>query len=211
MIICEGSQTEPLYFNAIRQALRLPTVNVQVLPSKIGTEPSQVVQYAQQVFENGIKESGIEARAFDRIYAVFDRDSHLTYVDARQQAQALDRKLKNNLGSKVTFQTIVSVPCFELWLLLHFKAVSTPAIDRKRVLKCLKKHFPDYAKGCSDIYQKTQDRLQCAIEHAKTLALPAKDATWPYTNVHELVEVLRQLKERIKKNLMPFRCYLPTT
>jgi len=42
LIVSEGSKTEPQYFNEIRNALRLPTANVCVMPSDYGTSPDQV-------------------------------------------------------------------------------------------------------------------------------------------------------------------------
>jgi hypothetical protein len=53
LIVSEGSKTEPNYFEEIRTAYRLQTTNVAVQPSKSGTEPIQVVQYAKELFENG--------------------------------------------------------------------------------------------------------------------------------------------------------------
>lgn len=50
LIVCEGSKTEPNYLNEIRQDLRLPTANVLVLPSEIGTDPLKVVIYAERLF-----------------------------------------------------------------------------------------------------------------------------------------------------------------
>jgi hypothetical protein len=47
LIVCEGAKTEPLYLGEIRQALRLPTANVQVQPAAYGTEPLHVVNYAE--------------------------------------------------------------------------------------------------------------------------------------------------------------------
>jgi hypothetical protein len=37
LIVSEGSKTEPLYFDEIRQYFRLHTANVQVRPSGFGT------------------------------------------------------------------------------------------------------------------------------------------------------------------------------
>ena len=50
LIVSEGSKTEPHYFREIRVAHKLHTANVQVRPSELGTEPTQVVQYARDLF-----------------------------------------------------------------------------------------------------------------------------------------------------------------
>jgi hypothetical protein len=120
LIVSEGSKTEPLYFKEIRNAYRLHTANVEVQPSKLGTAPKQVVQYARDLFELGDANKGIRPRAFEQVYAVFDRDDHLSYFDALNMAQALDGKLKNDNKQTVKFSAIASIPSFELWLSRRF-------------------------------------------------------------------------------------------
>lgn len=88
LIVSEGSRTEPNYFWEIRVAHRLHTANVAVQPSDLGTEPIQVVQYAKALFENGDLRRQIQPRAFEQVYAVFDRDDHRTYFDALQFAES---------------------------------------------------------------------------------------------------------------------------
>ena len=50
LIVSEGSRTEPNYFLEIRATHRLHTANVVVRPGELGTAPTQVVQYAQELF-----------------------------------------------------------------------------------------------------------------------------------------------------------------
>ena len=126
LIVSEGSKTEPNYFNEIRAAYRLHTANVQVRASQLGTAPIQVVQYARQLFEVGDRHKNIQPRAFEQVYAVFDRDDHDSYFNALRLAESLDGKLKNDLKSLVAFKAIASVPSFELWLLLHFDNILAP-------------------------------------------------------------------------------------
>lgn len=70
LIVCEGEKTEPQYLNDIRDELRLSTANVQVCQGASGTEPSQMVEYAEDLFLNGDLARGIEACAFDRVVDV---------------------------------------------------------------------------------------------------------------------------------------------
>lgn len=137
LIVCEGEKTEPQYFGEIRQEHRLATANVQVWPSALGTQPLQVVDYAELLFREGDRSKGILPKAFDHVYAVFDRDDHATYHQALAKADSLRDKLKNDSGEVVTFQAIASVPCFELWLLLHFEDIHAP-IHRDEVYARLK-------------------------------------------------------------------------
>lgn len=141
LIVSEGSKTEPNYFREIRAAHRLNTANVEVQPSQLGTEPIQVVQYAKALFEAGDRHKQIQPRAFERVYAVFDRDDHLTYFDALKFAESLDGKLRNDAKQLVSFMAITSVPSFELWLLLHYEDIQAP-IHRDEVMHRLKHTFP---------------------------------------------------------------------
>ena len=146
LIVCEGAKTEPLYLNEIRQQLRLPSANVQALPAGDGTEPLRIVEYAEVIFTRGRRELGIHARSFDRVAAVFDRDEHRTYHDALAKAAALNQRLVNDHKVKVPFEAVASVPCFELWLLLHFEDVRAP-LRRNDALQRLRAHLPGYAKA----------------------------------------------------------------
>lgn len=194
LIVSEGSKTEPNYFREIRVAHRLHTANVVVRPSQLGTDPIQVVQYAQALFENGDRHKRIQCRAFEQIYAVFDRDDHGSYFDALNLAKSLDGKLKNDAKLPVSFKAIASVPNFELWLLLHYEDIQAP-IHRDEVLHRLKQHLPNYEKGAGGAFAATQNRLEIAIQRAQLLAnrFSAYDDPEPYTDIADLVTLLTKL------------------
>jgi len=78
LIVTEGSKTEPHYLADIRTDYRLHTANVQLCPSQFGTTPLQVVEFAEHLFAKGDPAQDIPPRAFEQIYAVFDRDAHFT-------------------------------------------------------------------------------------------------------------------------------------
>ena len=155
LIVSEGSKTEPNYFREIRSAYRLHTASVEVQPSDFGTAPIQVVKYAQALFENGDRHKNIQQRAFERVYAVFDRDDHVSYFDALNLAASLNGKLKNDIKQTVVFRAIASVPSFELWLLLHFEDIQTP-LHRDDVMRRLKLHILGYDKGVGNAFSVTR-------------------------------------------------------
>ena len=169
LIVSEGSKTEPLYFKEIRAAHRLHTANVEVQPSELGTEPIQVVQYARDLFENGDAHKRIRPRAFEQVYAVFDRDDHRTYFDALKLAAALDGKMRNDAKQAVVFRAIASIPSFELWLLLHYEDIQHP-LHRDEVMRRLKIHIPEYGKGSRGSFAATRHNLTIAAQRAVRLA-----------------------------------------
>lgn len=196
LIVCEGEKTEPNYFNEIRDEFRLTVANVQACQGAFGTQPLRVVEYAEYLFQNGNREKEIQARAFDCVYAVFDRDDHSNYHDALAKSKALSGKLKNDSGMRIPFNSIPSVPCFELWLLLHFEEVLAP-IHRDDVYGHLKRFLPDYDKGQEGHWASTKHFLDIASERARerSTRTTAYDGTEPYTDVHELVSRLMHLKD----------------
>lgn len=196
LIVCEGEKTEPNYFGEICQEYRLATANVQVWPSALGTQPLQVVNYAELLFRDGDRSKGIRPKAFDHVYAVFDRDDHTTYHQALAKADSLRDKLRNDSGAVVAFQAIASAPCFELWLLLHFEDIHAP-IHRDEVYARLKRYLPDYDKGRSGYWAATQDRFEQAVARAenRAAATTAHDGNEPYTSVHKLILSLAHLKD----------------
>ena len=196
LIVSEGSKTEPNYFTEIRKAYRLHTANVAVRPSELGTAPIQVVQYAKALFEKGDRHRGIQARAFEQVFAVFDRDDHLSYSDALDLAKSLDGKLKNDARQAIRFRAIASVPSFELWLLLHYEDVCSP-LHRDEVVRRLRRYIPGYEKGASNAFAITRDVLSVATQRAEALAgrFTAHSAPEPFTAIVDLVGVLTGLRK----------------
>jgi hypothetical protein len=195
LIVSEGSKTEPNYFNEIRRKLRLPTANIEVQPSELGTDPIQVVKYAKELFESGDRHKRIQSRAFEQVYAVFDRDDHRTYFDALLLAESFNGKLRNDNKQPISFKAIASVPSFELWLLLHYENIQAP-IHRDEVMRRLKTHIIGYEKGAGGSFSTTCKHLELATQRAQALAskFSAHSAPEPYTAIAELVKVLFSLK-----------------
>ena len=183
LIVCEGKKTEPLYFHAIKRELRRANAHLVILHAGY-SEPRQIVDAALEKFR--------ETRQFDRVYAVFDRDAHRTYHDALKVAASLDGKELNDLDEPVPFAAIASVPCFELWLLLHFDDVQAP-LDRKDAFRRVRGHVPAYDKSYEHAYRDTQSTLATATQRAVRLRTRFKAASGvdPFTAVDVIVKMLK--------------------
>lgn len=170
LIVCEGAKTEVNYFQAMRRELRIPVADIHIVHSPSGTEPIQIVESAEQLFR--------ASKAFDRVFAVFDRDDHLTYNNALAKAAALDNRLKNDNDKVVQFKAIPSVPNFELWILLHFREVLA-FMPRADVYAELRKaiHYPGYAKNSLTVYSDTKASIPLATQRANHL----RELFSPYT------------------------------
>lgn len=195
LIVCEGSKTEPLYFEEIRQHYWLPATHINVLQSQLGTDPLNVVRSAKDLFENGNPYSNIRPRAFEKVYAIFDRDDHSHYHDALRHADDLNDTLKNDDKRNITFKAIASVPNFELWLLLHFEDIQH-ALHRDDVIDRLKQHLTGYEKGQGGHFARTKHLLSTALDraHRLTQANNAYNGEASYTDVGKLVKLLTTLK-----------------
>lgn len=196
LIVSEGSKTEPNYIQDILRHYRIPSASYCILPSQYGTSPKQVVEFAFDIFSDGEARQRIEPLDFDRVYVVFDRDEHKSYNEALKIIESINStQLANKSGNIIIFRAIVSVPNFELWLLLHYKLVHGP-ISRQEVMRELKKHLTGYEKGKAGYFDATRHLLQVAFKNSNILAKTnkASDGDMPYTNMGDLVEYLLSIK-----------------
>jgi hypothetical protein len=96
----------------------------------------------------------------------------------------------------VPFYAVPSVPCFELWVLIHFVEINAFA-DRHEIIARLKTHIAGYEKGRKGVFALTEPNLAVATERAGWLRQqfdPHNDQD-PYTSV-DLVVVVP--KDRLK-------------
>lgn len=188
LIVCEGEKTEPNYFNELKQHFEINSANIAV-DGSCGSSPKSVLQRAEQLYK-------VEERKgdpFDRVYCVFDKDSHETY-------DATIEKIKNKRPKNV-FIAAVSVPSFEYWLLLHFNYTTQPYAATEKlstagvVLKQLKKYMPEYEKGQRDVFNSLFDKLQFATANAVRAKKQAESnhSDNPSTTIHELVSYLADI------------------
>jgi len=190
LIVCEGEKTEPNYFKDARNCYALNTANIEVC-GECGSDPSSILRYAKQRYREE-KDAG---DAFDRVYCVFDKDTHHHYDRALQEIAA---QRPHNC-----FFAINSVPCFEYWLLLHFDYSTKPYVGLPgnsagdQLVADLKRYFPSYQKGRSAVFTELIGQLDFAINNAKRSLRAAETAHTdnPTTRVHELVAFMRDIKK----------------
>ena len=154
LIVCEGGKTEPNYFQEIRDDFKLSTANIRIVGDQCGSSPRNVVGFALSEHR--------KTKRYNRIFCVFDKDRHPTYNEA------LDKIRKVKLSKGASIQAITSVPCFEIWFLLHFKYTSKPFDSSgikgsicEAVLKELKRHLPGYEKGAGHLFSILREPTLC--------------------------------------------------
>jgi hypothetical protein len=189
LIVCEGIKTESNYFSGLCRELGLHPANVVIEDKKSGLDPKSLVAFALQTYRKD--------KDFENVFCVFDKDKHASY------SAALDRIRSTRLkGAKL--YAITSVPCFEVWILLHFAytthafSAAGGASDCDLVIDELDKkgRIPGYEKGSKDIFNVLRDKFETAIINAERLEkfhlLSGTDN--PSTKVHQLVLHLKSLK-----------------
>jgi hypothetical protein len=187
LIVCEGAKSEPFYFEGLRRAWRLSSANVHV-GGPAASDPPSLVADALERLRGG---------EFDRAFCVFDRDTHPGF-DA-----ALGQIAQSAEGRAGKLEAIVSWPCFEVWILLHFVMSARAFVAggghsacEQVIREIVANHYRGYAKGARDVFAVLADKLAAAMMNAQRLSAHnhATGSDNPATAVHELVDYLRGLR-----------------
>ena len=185
LIICEGKATEPSYLQGLKKMEQVRLVEV-IVDSEGGTPKTLVERAASRM--KAAKKAAQGARdenlRYDEIWCVFDVDEHPKLMDAKQQAEAHH------------IEIALSNPCFELWLLLHFKD-QTAWIHRHDAQSACRAQLKEFEKRID--FAKIRDRVDVAIQRAARLEdwqeSRGSQGENPSTTVHKLVQRLKELSK----------------
>jgi hypothetical protein len=193
LIVCEGAKTEPNYFDKFKG--KFGNVILEIDCEGKGYNTLKVV-------EEAIKIRDKNPNKYNRVWAVFDKDSFPDndFNSAIQKAKA------NNIGCAWSNEA------FELWYLLHFQYRHT-AMSREDYKKAIEDeinkytHGFVYAKNSSEMYDilhKYGNQTQ-AIKNAKKLSEQYDNHHFanhnPRTQVYELVKQLIGQDEELREEI----------
>ncbi|MCP2730473.1 RloB family protein [Limnofasciculus baicalensis] len=137
LIACEGSKTEPDYFESIRQDLRLRTLQIIVLRHQGKTDPRSIIE--RVIEERQKMKLNQRWTEGDTAWAVFDGDEHIE--------KSLDHWCGAiNRAKSQKIQLAITNPSFELWYLIHFRDQFSQ-INRHQAIALLKEYIPNYDKS----------------------------------------------------------------
>jgi hypothetical protein len=183
LVVCEGEVTEPQYLRGFARAQGANTVRLHV--EAPGGDPRALVERAIELRDDAAGRAmreGDENLAYDEVWCVFDVDDHARLRAARELAE------RTRIG------LAVSNPCFELWLILHFREQGAHLTSR-RAAELLGKHIRDYRKHVR--YEELSNGYTDAVERAESLDRrhleAGTDGGNPSTGVHLLTERIRML------------------
>lgn len=161
LLVCEGAVTEPEYFRGLEQWARNSSVKIEIADDH--GVPLTLVQHAEALKDAADAQAKREADSFlryDEVWCVFDVDEHPNLNDARQLGQARGIELA------------ISNPCFELWLLLHFRE-SPGARHRHNLQHMMREFFPLYDKHLD--FEMLADGVADAMRRAQRLDEDAEE------------------------------------
>lgn len=183
VIVCEGEETEPIYFNKYKKRECNLTIKT---PDNKYTDPINLAKFAKEY----IKKVGLDLRAGDKIWCVFDCDENSND--------------KISKACKIAGKDVImclSNPSFEVWYLLHFVAIQSK-LSRSEVMQRLKGYIPEYDKS-EDVYHLLKETRPIAIENAKNLNRKHERSgtelicveSNPSTQVYAIVEDILRITE----------------
>ena len=181
VLAAEGSnKTEKTYFNEFNAKQN----EFRIIHARgNNTDPVKIVQDAI----NTAAREEVDYKYGDRAAAVFDVD----FGKENQIIEAIE------LANKNSIDVYLSNPCFEVWLLLHYRYSTKSYINNGTAINDLMKHWPRYEKSI-DSFSHLDNLTDTAITNAKKvkehfLRADGIDDVMrcnSSTDVHELVEML---------------------
>lgn len=175
LIVCEGTETEPNYFNAFKELIN--TQKPKSVSIEIQGEGKNTVSLVERTIE--LKNRALPD--YTQVWCVFDKD------DFAQFDQAI------NLAEQHGICVAYSNESFELWYLLHFIYCDS-ALSRTQYIEKLEHILNiEYDKASTEMYEILEqqgDQVQ-AIKWAEKL-VEQNQMENPSTTVYKLVNELNR-------------------
>ena len=117
LIVTEGSQTEPKYFEHYRN--RQTNIDIRVVGSRTSGGETDYLSLIRKAVEYQNKNQ-ISVSEGDSVWVVADGDVNYNNPDPITAKDSLLSKARKMADAK-GIQIALSNPCFEFWYLLHFQ------------------------------------------------------------------------------------------
>ena len=206
LIVCEGEETEPNYFNAIAAQLPKDMVN-RITVKGVGKNTLHLIDAAK---EEIAKRRASGQPDYYYVWLVFDRDEfpadHFNRtIDSAESINKQNAELPPRSRRCEHWRCAWSNEAFELWYVLHFREQLGGSVSRTQYQKMLEEDIRantaekrySYKKNDMQMFSRLKSFTPIAInraERALASQLRTKVATWadmnPATRVHELVRLL---------------------
>jgi len=170
--------TESIYFTDFRDTERPDSLHIiPDFPGRIGSF-------------SGVLDRGIElTENYNRVYALVDMDA----IIAQQQQQNYGQHKARALRAGVI--VLENNPCFEFWLLLHFRQTGRLFQNCEQVITELRRFIPGYNKGlkfleAARLFADLRDNLPQAMANAALLEVDRDehDPLYPRAEIYKFFE-----------------------
>lgn len=163
LIVCEGKETEPRYFEGLRSALRATDGRkIAVVVRGSGKHTLGLLEYAEELCRYA-------PDPFDHVWLVFDKDDF-----PADEFDRVERECAAASDSACAFHALWSNPCFEVWPLLHLRYTTAPmdaAACQKALADSLARGFgADYRKNMGGLFALIEPMRRDAEANAARLA-----------------------------------------
>lgn len=190
LIVCEGSETEPRYFEALRRQYKLSTITVaggrESFRNLVENALSLREQRRQQS-QKSQKRGEVGNPEFDQVWCVFDTESQALY---HQCIQAVDYAEQEGL------EVAISNPCIEYWYILHFEETTRPFMNGEEAKQWLRRYIQNYEENTS-VFELIRNNTDIAIERAERIYNRHPDGNLrfpnPSTCIYKLVRIMKLL------------------
>ena len=189
VIASEGAVTEVNYFQGVKSKIEESRINIEVL-SRVESAHSGAERVIRQL-DKYKRESGIGKS--DQLCLVLDRDSQsLTEKNLARVAKECDSK---------GYILALSNPCFEIWLLMHFKCLSEfNNSERAEMLNSKSRDMQALVRNCMPSgFQPTKlkiddfwDSTEIAAERAEK-ADEDKNLRWPNVATSRIYLIMQKI------------------
>lgn len=205
LIVCEGSKTEPNYFNSFSMMKNSSSFVFEVFPEGGGISTLAVVDKAVKLRDKAVK----DGRPYDSVWAVFDKDGFPDF----DFDNAIVKAEQSGIGCAWSNEA------FELWYVYHFDDRNTPmsrkdyeGVITKRIRTRLRDKKYKYVKNDEEM-RNNLSRCGCdeniAIRRAENQANGFQNSRYhkhnPCTTVYKLVRLLIgkdvDFNEKIKQSV----------
>lgn len=184
LIISEGTDTEPNYFNAIA------TIVNAKYPNKINVSVEGIGDNTLSLLEKARRKAQNSPNDIRQVWIVYDTDDFP--AEHINKTALLCQQYSND---EIQYHAIWSNQCIELWFLLHFGFYQAD-IHRKEYWPKLTEWitsmgYGEYSKNRTDMYEILKPNMNYAIANAIRLEKINENrepsASAPGTRVHELI------------------------
>lgn len=187
LIVCEGENTEPSYFDQFE----ITSATVEAIGD--GYNTVSLVNQAHQLQQKASSNN----KPYDQIWCVFDKDDY----EAAQFDQAIE------LAKQYKFGVAYSNQAFEYWLFLHFNDHQGGGMDRKNCCEELNKLLAEF--NCKYDYKKT--KVITPLLFDLLLTIDPKDIQKRTRQELAIIRAQRNLQFHEENNTSPAQAESSTT